>query len=76
MSAFDAVVYRGNCCATERSRKTVERHDMHAFHNQRGSQVARVRHRHEDERDFLLWCFAHRAIAEEFAVEFRGTLMG
>ena len=49
---------------------------MHAFHNQRGIQVARIRHRHEDDRDFLLWCFARRAIAEEFAAEFGGNLMG
>jgi len=26
--------------------------------------------------DFLLWCFARRAIAEEFAAEFGGTLVG
>jgi hypothetical protein len=49
---------------------------MHAFHNQRGIQVAHVRHRHEDDSDFALWCFARRAIAEEFAAEFGGTLMG
>jgi hypothetical protein len=28
---------------------------MHAFHNQRGIQVAHVRHRQEDDRDLLLW---------------------
>jgi hypothetical protein len=50
--------------------------DMHAFHNQRGIQVAHIRHRHEDDRDHLRWCFARRAIAEEFAAEFDGTLMG
>lgn len=49
---------------------------MHAFHNQRGIQVAHVRHRHEDDRDLLLWCFARRAIAEEFAAEFGGSLVG
>ena len=49
---------------------------MHAFHNQRGIQVARIQHRHEDGRDFLLWCFARRAIAEQFAAEFGGTLTG
>jgi hypothetical protein len=49
---------------------------MHAFHNQRGVQVAHIRHRHEDDRDHLLWCFARRAIAEEFAVKFGGTLVG
>jgi hypothetical protein len=49
---------------------------MHAFHNQRSIQVAHIRHRHEDDRDLLLWCFARRAIAEEFADEFGGTLMG
>lgn len=50
--------------------------DMRAFHRQRTIQVARIRHRHEDDRDFLLWCFARRAIAEEFAAQFGGTLMG
>ena len=49
---------------------------MHAFHNQRGIQVAHVRHRHEDDRDLLLWCFARRAIAEEFAAGFGGSLVG
>jgi hypothetical protein len=49
---------------------------MHAFHDQRGIQVARIRHRHEGDRDHLLWCFARRAIAEEFAAEFGGVLMG
>jgi hypothetical protein len=53
-----------------------KRNAMRAFHNQRGIQVAHTRHRHEDERDFLLWCFARRAIAEEFAAEFGGRLMG
>jgi hypothetical protein len=48
---------------------------MHAFHNQRGIQVAHVRHRHEDDRDLLLWCFARRAIAEEFAAGFGGSLV-
>src|SRR5262249_7137314 len=37
--------------------------DMHAFHNQRGIQVAHIRHRHADDGDHLLWCFARRAIA-------------
>ena len=49
---------------------------MHAFHNQRLIQVAHLPHRHEDDRDYLLWCFARRSIAEEFAAEFGGTLMG
>ena len=49
---------------------------MHACHNQRGVKVAHIRHRHEDDRDHLLWCFARRAIAEEFAVKFGGTLVG
>jgi hypothetical protein len=49
---------------------------MHAFHDQRGIQVVRIRHRHEGDRDHLLWCFARRAIAEEFAATFGGALMG
>jgi hypothetical protein len=41
---------------------------MHAFHNQRGIRVAHLRHRHDDDKgDYLLWCFARRTIAEEFA---------
>jgi hypothetical protein len=48
---------------------------MHAFHRQRGIQVARFPHRHENEREYLRWCFARRAIAEEFAAEFGGTLI-
>jgi hypothetical protein len=47
---------------------------MHAFHKKRGIHVAVARHRHEDQ-DYVFWCFAHRVIAEEFAAEFRGTLM-
>jgi len=38
--------------------------DMHAFHNQRGIQVAHIRHRHEDDRDRLRWRIARRAIAK------------
>ena len=50
---------------------------MHAFHDQRGIQVAHLPHRHDDDKgDYLLWCFARRTIAEEFAAEFSGTLMG
>ena len=50
---------------------------MHAFHNQRGIQVVHLHHRHDDDKgDYLLWCFAHHAIAEEFVIEFGGTLMG
>jgi len=48
---------------------------MHAFHKQRGIQVAHLPHRHEDDGDNLLWCFARRAIAEEFAAEFGGALV-
>ena len=48
-----------------------------AFHRQRGIQVVHLRHRHDDDKgDYLLWCFARRAIAEEFAAEFDGSLMG
>jgi|SRR5215475_8261991 len=49
---------------------------MYAFHQQRSIQVAHLPHRHTDERDYLLWCFARRAIAEQFAAEFSGTLTG
>ena len=50
--------------------------ELHSFHDQRSIQVARVRHRHEDDQDFIVWCFARRAIAEEFSAEFGGTLVG
>ena len=49
---------------------------MHAFHQQHGIQVARIQHRREDDYHCLLWFFDRRAIAEEFAAEFRGTLIG
>jgi hypothetical protein len=50
---------------------------MHAFHNQRSIKVVHLKHRHDDDKgDYLLWCFARHAIAEEFVIEFGGTLIG
>jgi hypothetical protein len=50
---------------------------MHAFHNQRSIKVVHLRHRHDDDKgDYLLWCFARHVIAEEFVIEFGGTLIG
>jgi len=51
--------------------------EMRAFHNQRSIQVVRLRHRHDDDKgNYLLWCFARHAIAEEFVIEFGSTLIG
>jgi len=54
----------------------IELNAMHAFHQQHGIQDARIQHRHEDGHHCLLWFFDRRATAEEFAVEFGGTLLG
>jgi hypothetical protein len=43
---------------------------------QRGIQVAHLPRRRDDEHDYLRWCFARRAIAEAFADEFAGRLIG
>ena len=48
---------------------------MYAFHKQRGIQVTHLPRRRDDERDYLRWCFARRAIAEAFADEFTGRLL-
>ena len=51
--------------------------EMHSFHSQRGIQVVHLRHRRDDAKgDYLLWCFARHISAEEFVVEFGGTLIG
>jgi hypothetical protein len=49
---------------------------MHAFHGQRGTQARLAPRRRDDERDYLRWCFASREIAEAFAAEFSGELIG
>ena len=49
---------------------------MYAFHQQRRIQVAHAPRRHDDEHDYSRWRFARRAIAEAFAAEFSGKLIG
>jgi|SRR5215471_5343084 len=43
---------------------------MHAFHHDRGIQLAVLPHQHDTGGNYLLWCFASPPIAEEFAAEF------
>jgi hypothetical protein len=45
---------------------------MYAFHQQRSIQVAHLPHRHTGDRDYLRWCFARRAIAEQFGLSSSG----
>ena len=49
---------------------------MHEFHRQHGIQARLAPRRRDDEQDCLRWCFARRAIAEAFAAEFSGELIG
>ena len=43
---------------------------MHAFHLDRGIQLAVFPHQHDVGGDYLLWCFDSPPIAEKFAEEF------
>ena len=44
--------------------------DMHEWHRARGIEPQRGRGRHEDECDYVRWCFADPDIAAAFAAEF------
>jgi hypothetical protein len=46
-----------------------------AFHRQRGIQTKRIERITSDERIYLRYCFARRAIAEQFAAEFSGKVI-
>ena len=48
--------------------------DMHEWHRARGIETQRGRGRHEDECDYIRWCFADPNIAAEFAAAFGGTV--
>jgi hypothetical protein len=43
---------------------------MHAFHHDRGIQIAVLPHQHDVGGNYLLVCFARPQNAEEFAAEF------
>ena len=44
--------------------------DMYEWHRLRGIESHHGRGRHEDDRDFVRWCFADPEIAKSFAGEF------
>jgi hypothetical protein len=45
---------------------------MYEWHRKRGIEVRRGRGRHEDEEDYVRWCFADPNIAAAFSAEFGG----
>jgi len=45
---------------------------MHEFHTRHGIQ-GHTRRRHEDGRDYILWHFADRQLAKDFADIFKMT---
>ena len=49
--------------------------DMHEWHRARDIEPRHGRGRHEDECDFIRWCFADPNIAAAFAAEFGGAVM-
>ena len=44
--------------------------DMHEWHRSRSIEARRGRGRHEDDRDFVRWCFADANVAAAFAADF------
>ena len=48
---------------------------MYEWHRSRSIQTHQGRGRHEDDRDFVRWCFANGHFATSFAVEFGGTVI-
>jgi hypothetical protein len=48
--------------------------DMTEWHRSHGVQPRHGRGRHEDDRDFVRWCFADPDAAAAFAAEFGGTV--
>jgi hypothetical protein len=48
--------------------------DMHEWHRARDIEPRHGRGRHEDECDFIRWCFADPNIAAAFAAAFGGTV--
>ena len=49
---------------------------MHAFHHDRGIQLAVLPHQHDVGGNYLLCCFARSPSAEEFAEEFSAACLG
>ena len=49
--------------------------DMHEFHRHRRIKDQRGPRRRDDEHDYLRWCFADLATAEDFAMEFNGEVI-
>ena len=48
---------------------------MYEWHSARSIEVRRGRGRHEDDADYVRWCFADPNIAAAFAAEFGGTVI-
>ena len=49
--------------------------DMDEWHRACGIQPRNGRGRHDDDRDFVRWCFADANTAAAFAAEFGGKLL-
>ena len=48
---------------------------MYEWHRSRDIGARRGQGRHEDDRDYVRWCFADPHIATAFAAEFGGTVI-
>jgi hypothetical protein len=48
---------------------------MYEWHRVRSIEVRRGRGRHEDDCDYVRWCFADGHFATSFAAEFGGTVV-
>ena len=48
---------------------------MYEWHRSRDIEARRGQGRHEDDRDYVRWCFADPNIAVAFASEFGGTIV-
>jgi hypothetical protein len=48
---------------------------MYEWHRSRGIEVRRGRGRHEDDTDYVRWCFADPHIATAFAAKFGDTVI-
>jgi hypothetical protein len=48
---------------------------MYEWHRSRDIEARRGQGRHEDDRDYVRWCFADPHITTAFAAEFGGTVI-
>ena len=48
---------------------------MYEWHRSRDIEARRGQGRHEDDCDYVRWCFADPKIAAAFAVDFGGTVL-